>query len=151
MCAPTAQEYFSAVREDDTGIGTQDRLLRNCRLPVQVVPCEVNGYVISGQVFVRKKDEAGTSIDLECLLLNEGKTWQDRFGAQPGTLAVVAVTAGDARKHSDGVAWTPKPEEPHLAPAAAADANPYHGEIIGISRSAARKLSALMHIVHRAF
>lgn len=142
MCEPTAQDYFSRDREDDPAIGDADRLLRSCRLPVQIVPNKAGGYKISDQVFRKKPNEQGASVDLECLLLKEGKTFEDRFGKMPGTLAMAAIAAEDVRRVNGGVAWTPKPEEPHLAPDLAAEENPYHGEIIGeISRADGRALS----------
>jgi len=142
MCTPTAQDYFSHVRHDDPGIGATDRLLRNCRQPVQIVPCKVAGLKISDQIFRKKPNEPGVSVDLECLLQKEGLSWEHQYGAQPDTLAMVAVTAQQARHVSAGVAHTPKPEQPELAPRASSRANPYHGEIIGdISRSNGRELS----------
>lgn len=142
MCTPTAQDYFSSSRVDDLGIGPADRLLRHCRPPVQVVPCKLQGQKLSDQIFRKKPSDVGVSVDLECLLHKEGRTWEDRFGAMPNTQAMVAVAAAEVRRAKGGAAWTPKPAEPDLAPQEAAKPNPYHAEIIGdISRADGRALS----------
>lgn len=151
MCTPTAQCYHSQQRADDAGIGASDRLLRHCRAPAQIVPLkqsgETVGLKISDQAFKAKKGEPGLSVDLECLLLADGKTWHHRYGLMPNTYAMVAVTAEQARAHSAGVAWTPKPEEPELEGFAALE-NRYHGEIIlPMTNAQVRALFALMEVV----
>lgn len=153
MCEPTAQAYDGTVRTDDSGIDNNDRLLRHCRVPVQIVPLKRDGVVIgrkiSDQAFKAKKGEVGISIDIECLVLRAGKTWQDRYGLMPNTCAMIAVRAFEARKHGRGVAWTPKPAEAHLVGYSALE-NPYHGEIILPlkSNSAHRELFRSSEIVH---
>ena len=151
MCTPTAQDYYSPHRVDDPGIGATDRLLRHCRVPVQIVPRKANGTTvglkISDQAFKAKKGEPGISVDHECLLVAAGKTWHDRYGLMPNTYAMIAVTAGEARAHSPGVAWTPKPADPDLTGAASLE-NPYHGEIIApMSNAQVRALFALAALV----
>lgn len=142
MCNPTAQDYYSHDRQDDPGIEDGDRLLRRCTVPVQIVPCKIRGQKISDQIFRKRKSDAGASVDLECLLEQDGIGWEDRFGIVPGTLAMAAITAALARGVSQGVAWTPKPEEPDKTPLYVSEANPFHGEIIGeISRADGRALS----------
>jgi len=128
MCNPTAQDYHSPNRADDLGIGDEHQLLRHCCPPVQIVPCPINGQKISDQAFKGKKTDAGLSVELECLLSKDDLDWQDRYGAMPGSLALLAVSAADARANSAGVAWTPKPQEDLNG--YAGQANPYHGEII---------------------
>lgn len=79
-------------------------------------------------------------MDLEALLAADGLPPDHRYGSMPNTLALIAVTAANAREFAGGVAWTPKDEDPE-AEGAAKDANPWHGEIIGpIKGSASRKL-----------
>ncbi len=142
-----AQEYESSEREDDPGIKAGDRLLRHCRTPFQIVPDAVNGHRLSSQAFMTKKDEVGASVDLEELLKEDGLPSDHRFGSIPATVALIAVTAGQARENANGVAWTPKSEDPS-AIGAARDANPWHGEIIGpISRSASRRLAEKYQMV----
>jgi hypothetical protein len=123
------QDYFGLSRTDDLAITAKERLLRHCRSPVQIVPCEINGRKISDQAFKMKPSEPGLSVDLEQLLLNQGLPTTYRYRAMPNTFAMLAVTADDARRCAGGVAWTPKPAEP-LLNTASATANPYHGEII---------------------
>jgi hypothetical protein len=142
-----AQDYYSDEREDDPGIKAGDRLLRHCRTPFQIVPDAVHGHRLSSQAFINKRGEAGTSVDLEELLKEDGLPSDHRFGLLPNTLALVAVTAADARTHAHGAAWTPKLEDPDAIGAAKA-ANPWHGEIIGpIARSASRQLAANSQMV----
>jgi len=129
MCDPTPQDYFSNHRTDDLGIGPQDRLLRHCTTPVQVVPCPLNGRKISDQAFKPKKSDVGVSVDLECLLAKDGHTWEDRFGVMPNAVGMIAVTVASARTHSAGVAYTPKPAQAELD-GYLQKPNPYHGEII---------------------
>lgn len=130
MCEPTAQNYSSDARYDDVGIGDADRLLRHCRSPVQVVPCPVNGRRISSQAFKAAKGEKHVSIDLECLLAQDGLPPDARYGLMPSTHALAAITAAQARALGQGVAWTPKPADT-AAVGAAGLANPYHGEVLG--------------------
>lgn len=130
MCQPSAQAYLATERFDDHGIGSEDRLARHCRTPVQFSRCAINGYVLSDRAFAHKRAEGGTSADLECLLTADGHPADFRYGAMPRTYGLVAVTAGDARTIGAGAAWTPKPEQPELE-GGAASANPWHGEIIG--------------------
>jgi hypothetical protein len=102
----------------------------------------LKGQKLSDQIFRKKPTDVGVSVDLECLLHREGRTWEDRFGTMPNTLAIVAVAAGEVRQAKGGAAWTPKPAQPELAPQEAAKSNPYHAEIIGdISRADGRALS----------
>ncbi|QCB43006.1 hypothetical protein E5673_12905 [Sphingomonas sp. PAMC26645] len=130
MCTPVRQDYLSDERFDDNEIGNDDRLLRHCRTPIQIVKCPINGYRLSSQAFRPGKGETHVSVDLECLLLKDGLEADARYGAMPNTFALAAVTAGAAREHAQGAAWTPKPEMVGL-PGAAGDENIYHGEIIG--------------------
>lgn len=139
MCEPTAQDYHSDQRIDDSGILGPHLLVRHLVTPMHVVPCPINGVRISSQAFVTRKEHAGVSIDLECLLAAAGLAPDARFGTLRDTLAVGVVTAADARAVAKGAAWTPKPAEPELK-GTAAEANPYHGEIIlGDLGSSARK------------
>lgn len=152
MCTPTAQDYFSDERYDDSEIAHGDRLLRHCCTSLHFVSCPINGRKLSDQVFKRKTSDAGTSVDLECLLAHDELTWESRFGTMPNTLAMVAVTAGDVRAVAGGVAWTPRPEQPDLAPLAVAEPNIYHGEIVGqISRANERSLARKAVILKQLF
>ncbi|MEY2928145.1 MAG: hypothetical protein RL367_2622 [Pseudomonadota bacterium] len=128
MCDPVEQDFHAADRFDDPQIGTEDILLRHLCVPVQVMPTSL-GLKISDQAFKARKIDPGTSVDLDCLLKKCGIKGIDRKGLMPNAYALVAVTAGAAREHSGGVAWTPKPEEPELG-GFAAKPNPFHGEII---------------------
>jgi hypothetical protein len=130
MCAPTAQAYHGGDRIDDPGISGDDRLLRHCRTPVQIVPCPVNGKRVSSQAFKPGRGESHTSVDLECLLHQAGQPSDLRYGLMPNTFALIAITANDARAIASGAAWTPKPAEENGIGATAA-ANPYHGEVVG--------------------
>ena len=133
MCNPTAQAYHGIERTDDADIADGDRVLRHIRTVVQLSSVRRDGIVIgrtvSDQAFKPRRDEPGVSVDLECLLNKENLTWEARYGVMPDTVAMIAVSAADARLHGRGVAWTPKPEEPNLA-GFQAEANPYHGEIL---------------------
>ena len=130
MCAPAEQNYAAEERIDDQGIGDEDRLLRYCRTPIQVVPCPINGQRLSSQAFRPGKVEKNVSVDLECLMHQDGLPTDARYGAMPNTFALAAISARNAREHANGVAWTPKPEHPG-AVGAAESANKYHGEVIG--------------------
>lgn len=146
MCAPTAQDYHSAERFDDHDISGNDRLLRHCRTPVQVVPCPVNGRRVSSQAFKPGRGEVHTSVDLECLLLRDGLPSDARYGLMPNTYALIAVTADHAREIAGGVAWTPKPHGD--GEGAAGSANPYHGEILAPLKDAqCRKLASAAAMV----
>ena len=146
MCNPTEQDFNSFERVDDTNIGDGDRLLRHLCIPVQII--DKNGKLkISDQAFKHRKKDPGTSVDLECLLELDGLSERDRRGIMPNSYALVALSAGQARAHSQGVAWTPKPEEPELAEFAA-KSNKYHGEIIGpIANSDVRNLASIAEII----
>jgi len=149
MCNIECQDYFGDDRHNDPAIEDGDRLIRHCRTPVQVVPCAINGHKISDQAFKPGKGDAGLSIDLERLLLNQGLTAMDRFGVMPNTFAMLAVTAADARQHASGVCWTPKPAQPELAPNLVAAPNVYHGEIVlPMTPKSGRALYALSVVVH---
>ena len=129
MCNPVPQDYFGETRFDDKLIPDEGLVYRHCRAPVQVVPKADGGLKISDQEFKGKKTDAGVSVDLGCLLENAAVDPLSRFGVMPNTHAMLAVSVGDARTQSAGVAWTPKPEELEK-PGAAGAANPYHGEIL---------------------
>lgn len=96
----------------------------------------------------------GVSIDLECLLVKNGKKSDSRFGTLRDTLAMGVVTADDARSFARGVAWTPKPLD-ETKEGAAREPNPEHGEIIlgdmGTSarRRASRDLSERCQIIRQ--
>jgi hypothetical protein len=148
MCSPKQQNYHSSVRVDDKGIGDDDRLLRQCRTPFQIVPCPTNGWRLSSQAFVSRPSEVGVSIDLECLIIKSGKTWHSRYKMMPDALALAAFSAGNARQHSAGVAWTPKPEEPEHEQNFARSANEFHGEIIApIDRKNSRSIAEVCVIL----
>ena len=128
MCNPTAQAYYSTERTDDPQISNDSRLFRHLCIPVQIVTTS-NGKKISDQAFKARRADAGTSVDLECLLLNDGLGEVDRRGLMPNSYALAAISVQTARSFSGGVAWTPKPEEPENEGFSALE-NPYHGEII---------------------
>lgn len=66
----------------------------------------------------------------------------------PDALALAALSAGNARQHSAGVAWTPKPEELKYTEKFARSANEFHGEIIApISRKNSRSLAEVSIIL----
>lgn len=142
MCDPTSQDYFSHARSDDLGIQDQHNLIRHCKTPYQVVPCPINGLKVSSQAFTTRKEDPGVSVDIECLLHKAGLPSDARFGVMPGTVAMISVTAKDARDAAEGVAWTPKPET--TDPDGSVNwPNPYHGEIIvaGLGSSARKRTS----------
>lgn len=146
MCDPVEQDFHSTDRFDDESIASCDRLLRHLCIPVQVIPTG-EGYRLSDQAFKPRRADPGASVDIECLLLKDGQSHEDRHGRQPNSYALVEITAGEARPHSGGVAWTPKPEEPELE-GFAREPNPYHGEIIKpISNAAFREMAALARVL----
>jgi hypothetical protein len=148
MCSPHRQDYRSTARVDDKGIGDADRLLRHCRHPYQIVPCPTNGWRLSSQAFCNKPNEVGVSVDLECLVIQAGYTWQSRYQLMPGAIALIALSAGGARQHSAGVAWTPKPEQAEYEDSFARSANEFHGEIIApVSRKSSRTLAEMAEIL----
>lgn len=153
MCEPTAQDYNSNVRTDDPAILGPHRLVRHLVTPLQIVRSP-EGLKISSQAFITRKEHVGISIDLECLLVANGKKADSRFGSLRDTLAMGVVTADDARQSAQGVAWTPKPLD-ETKEGAARDANPEHGEIIlgdmGTSarRKASRALSERCQIIRQ--
>jgi hypothetical protein len=128
MCDPVEQAFHSMDRFDDQKIGASETLLRHLCIPVQILQTAV-GLKISDQAFKPKRNDPGASVDLECLLKKSGKNETDRRGIMPNSYGLAAISAGEARQHSAGVAWTPKPEEPDLD-GFAAKPNPFHGEII---------------------
>lgn len=146
MCNPTEQDFHSNDRFDDPGIVDGDRLLRHLCIPVQII--EKNGILrISDQAFKHKKRDPGTSVDLECLLIQDGLSELNRRGLMPRSCALIAVSAGSARQLSNGIAWTPKPEEPELGDFASKP-NKYHGEIIGpIANCDCRTLAGLAELI----
>lgn len=142
MCLPTAQPYAAQTLVDDTGIDGAHRLHRHCRTPVQVVSDGKGGWKLSDRAFVHRAEDAGTSVELECLLASDGLTAEDRVGQLPNTFAVVAVTVDAAREHARGAAWTPKPEDLSATYPAQRASNEYHGDIIGpINRGTSRQLA----------
>ncbi|MBY0394838.1 MAG: hypothetical protein K2Q27_16420 [Novosphingobium sp.] len=149
MLAVVAQDYHGTNRTDDPAIVDDSRLLRHCRTPVQIVRCEINGFKVSDQAFKLKSGDVGASVDLECLLLQDGLPPDHRFGVMPNTYALIAISAKSAREFASGAAWTPKPLEPDLI-GAAREANPWHGEIIGpITNSASRSLASSATTIRR--
>ena len=152
MCDPVAQDYHGDARFDDLRIADQDRMLRHCRTPVQIVPCAINGKKVSDRAFCIKKGEVGASTDIECLLAKDGFPPEHRYGLMPNTFALIAVNAADARDLAGGVAWTPKPEERHLEGDAARAPNPWHGEIVGpITNSSSREFVRRAGVVKADF
>ena len=127
MCTPKAQNYFAGTYNDDPGIGAADRLLRHCRNPYQTAKCAINGRKISDRAFAGRD----ISVDLECLLDQDGLAPDHRYGALPETVALLAVPTGALRAEGLGAAWTPKPKEPDAQHPAQQAANPYHGSIVG--------------------
>lgn len=146
MCDPVRQVFHSDQRADDPRIAADDRLLRHVTVPYGVH--EKHGKLkLSDQALKPRKSDPGISVDLECLLLKEGLNERDRRGLHPNAHALGAIAAGDARQHSGGVAWTPKPEEPELTSYARAE-NDFHGEIIRpLEPKSYRELAAAMTIL----
>jgi hypothetical protein len=133
VCDPIIQPYGSAELVDDRGIGDDDRVIRHCRTPVQIVPDELTGGKrISSQAFKPKPGES-TSVDLECLLHKAGLDSLHRCGEMPNTYAMIALQAGVLRDKKAGVAHTPKELDD-------TPANPFHGDIIGLSKKDSRDL-----------
>jgi hypothetical protein len=142
MCDPVEQDYHSLVRFDDPKIDADDRLLRHLCIPVQIVTDQTGQRKISSQAFTIRKTEPGASVDLECLLKKCSMTEVERRGLLPNSYGLVAISAGNVRMQTPGVAWTPKPSEPELGEFAAKP-NPFHGEIIGpIGKATSRDLAA---------
>lgn len=146
MCNPSAQDYFATERSDDLGLPDDARLIRHCRTPVQIVPDGGGGFRVSSQAFLPKPREPGTSVDVECLLQKDGHPPDHRYGLMPNTLAMLAITAGQARAVANGACWTPKPKEPGLV-GAAAEENPWHGEVLGVTAKASRALASSALVV----
>lgn len=133
MCTPVAQQYGADDLVDDLGISDGDRVIRHCRTPVQIVSDELTGGKrVSSQAFKPKAGES-TSVDLECLLLKAGLNGLQRCGEMPNTHAMLALPTGAVRAKGKGVAHTPKPQDE-------TSANPYHGDIIGLTRKDSRAL-----------
>jgi hypothetical protein len=143
MCDPVKQDYHSKDRFDDSKIDADDRLLRHLCIPVQIMTDQQTGQRrISSQAFTIRKTDLGASVDLECLLKKCSMTEVERRGLLPDSYGLVAISAGNVRMQTLGVAWTPKPSEPELSEFAAKP-NPFHGEIIGpISKATSRELAA---------
>jgi hypothetical protein len=142
MCNPVRQDYHSMDRFDDPQIGEDDRLLRHLCIPVQIVRDQAGQLRISSQAFTIRRSEPGASVDIECLLTKSSMTEVECRGHLPNSYGLVAISAGNARMQTPGVAWTPKPAEPELSEFAAKP-NPFHGEIIGpIGKATSRELAA---------
>ena len=152
MCDPQRQDYFGSDRFDDIAVCDTDRVLRHCRTPVQIVKCQRNGSKVSDQALKPRKDEAGVSIDHECLLRKDALPPDHRYGSMPNTFALIALSTGELRKAGGGVAWTPKPDEPDMPFESQRPANPWHGEIIGhIVPKLARELIQSAAVVREDF
>lgn len=133
MCTPAAQPYGSDDLIDDEGIGDDDRVVRHCRTPVQIVDDRLTGGKrISSQAFKPKPGET-CSVDLECLLIQAGHDALYRAGEMPNTHAMIAIEAGLLRAQGKGVAHTPKP-------AGETPVNPFHGDILGLGKKGGREL-----------
>jgi hypothetical protein len=146
MCEPDRQVFHSDQRVDDPNIGPDDRLLRHLTVPFGVHQ-KHGKFKLSDQALKPRKNDPGISVDLECLLKEKGFGERDRRGLHPAAHALGAIAAADARRHSGGVAWTPKPEEIELTGYARA-ANDFHGEIIRpLAPKSYRELAAAMTIL----
>jgi hypothetical protein len=133
VCRPQRQAYGSAALVDDREIDDEDRVIRHCRTPVQIVDDALTGgKKISSQAFKARPGE-GCSVDLECLLAHVGLSSLARCGVMPDTYAMVALKAGEARAIGAGLAYTPKPEDD-------LPANDFHGDVFDIGK----KSKALM-------
>lgn len=140
MCNPIVQQYGSLELTDDPGIEDDDRVIRHCRTPVQIVPDDLTGGMrISSQAFKPKPGES-TSVDLECLLHQAGFNALHRCGQMPDTYAMIALQVGVLRSKDRGVAHTPK-EQDETGP------NPFHGDIIGLTKKDSRGLVAASEVL----
>lgn len=127
MCRPVRQTYGSTELVDDAGIADDDRAIRHCRTPVQIVDDHLTGgKKVSSQAFKAKPGE-GCSVDLECLLLKAGLHATARCGVMPDTYAMIAVCAGSVREVGGLVAYTPKPADHQPA-------NDFHGDLLNVSK-----------------
>jgi hypothetical protein len=146
MVEPIEQDYYGDNHHDDPRIDSASKLARHCRTPVQIVPCQINGWKISDQAFVQK---GGVSVDLECILSRQNLPLDHRYGLMQNTKAMISVTAGQARAAGGGVAWTPKPYDAD-AVGTNREENLFHGEIIGrLSGKNRRDLASIAVIVRR--